>query len=143
MDESSLDNHEELQQAETINEEDDKEVEEEPAEEPQQKSCRRSERTRKEPVALSCSDEGQQIDVKAQQHHQTVNKIRVERKHNLFHTAEQGEEHSTPEAMVLGRCMGDIARRCSEELVFSQQHILEKGPRKFGKQGKQATVKEV
>ena len=58
---------------------------------------------------LSHSNGGQQVDAKAQQCHQTVNKIRVERKHNLFHTAEQGEEHSTPEAMVLGGCMGDIA----------------------------------
>ena len=45
--------------------------------------------------------------------------------------------------MVLGGCMGDIARRHSTELFFAQQHILEKGLQKFGKQGKQATVKEV
>ena len=45
--------------------------------------------------------------------------------------------------MVAGRCMKDIARRHSTEPVFAQQHVLEKGLRKFGKQGKQATVKEV
>ena len=67
---------------------------------------------------LSHSNGGQQVDVKAQQCHQTVSKIRVGRKHNLFHTAEQVDDHSTQEAMVLGRCMGDIARRHSTELVF-------------------------
>ena len=92
---------------------------------------------------LSCSNGGQQVDAKPQQCHQTVNKVRVERKHNLFQTPEQVEECSTPEAMVLGRCMGDIARRHSEEPVFSQQCTLEKKLRKFGKQGKQAAVKEV
>ena len=77
------------------------------------------------------------------QHCQTVNKVRVERKHNLFHTEERVDECSTQEAMVLGRCTRDIARRCSTEPVFAQQHTLEKGLRKFGKQGKQAAVKEV
>ena len=67
----------------------------------------------------------------------------MERKHNLFQTPEQIKECSTTEAMVLGRCMGDVARRHSEELVFSQQCILEKGLHKFGKRGKQAAVKEV
>ena len=67
----------------------------------------------------------------------------MEGKHNLFQTPEQVEECSTTEAMVLGRCTRDIARRHSEELVFSQQCVLEKGLRKFGKQGKLATVKEV
>ena len=136
--ESLLDDQNAVQQVETVNEDDDEEVEE-----PQQQRHRRSERTRSEPVALSCNDEGQQIDTKAQQCCQTVNKIRVERKHNLFQTPEQIEEHSTTEAMVLGRCMGDVVRRHSEELVFSQQCVLEKRLLKFGKQGKQATVKEV
>ena len=45
--------------------------------------------------------------------------------------------------MVMGRCMGDVARRHSTELVFAQQHTLEKGLRKFGKRGKQTAVKEV
>ena len=103
----------------------------------------RSERTRKEPTVLSCNNGGQQVDTKAQQHCQTVNKIRVERKHNLFHTAEQVDDCSTQEAVCLGRCLQDIALRHTTELVFAQQHILEKGLHKFGKQGKQATVKEV
>ena len=101
-------------------------------EEPQQQQHRRSERTRREPVAPSHNDGGQQIDTKVQQCYQTVNEIRVERKHNLFQTPEQVEEHSTTEAMVLGRHIGDTARRHSEELVFAQQRTLEKGPRKFG-----------
>ena len=112
-------------------------------EEPQQQTHRRSERTRTGPAVLSHSDGGQQVDTKAQQCHQTVDKIRVERKHNLLHKAEQVDEHSTQEAMATGRCMGDIARRHSTELVFAQQHTLEKGLHKLDKQGKQAAVKEV
>ena len=39
--------------------------------------------------------------------------------------------------------MGDIARKCSTESVFAQQCMLEKGLHKFGKQGKEATIKEL
>ena len=67
----------------------------------------------------------------------------MERKHNLFQTPEQVDDCSTQEAMCLGRRVQDIALRHTTELVFAQQHTLEKGLRKFGKQGKQATVKEV
>jgi len=92
---------------------------------------------------LSCSNGGQQVDAKAQQCHQPVNKIGVEKEHNLFQTPERVDDHSTQEAVCLGRCTQDIALRHTTELVFAQQHILEKGSHKFGKQGKQATVKEV
>ena len=79
-----------------------------------------------------------------QRHNNVIKQLtRLERKHNSFQTPEQIEEHSTTEAVVLGRCIGDIARRCSEELVFAQQHTLDKGLCKFGEQGKQATTKEV
>ena len=144
MDKLSFDDQEELPQADTVNKEDNKEVDQQLTEEVEQlQQHRRSERTRIKPAVLSCKDRGQQVDTKALQHCQTVNKIRAERKHNLFHTAERVDECSTQEAIVLGRCMGDMARRHSTELVFAQQHVLEKGLQKFGKQGKQATVKEV
>ena len=102
MDELSLDNQEELQQVETVDKEDDKTVEEQPTEEQPQQSCQRSERTRKEPTVLSHNDRGQQVDAKVQQCHQAVDKVRVEKKHNLFHTAKQVNECSTQEAMVTG-----------------------------------------
>jgi hypothetical protein len=69
-------------------------------------------------------------------------RIQMEHKHNLFQQSvgkERTLEYREDECLVVARFLDDI----QQKFGFGQQHTLEKGLRKFGDQGVQATEKEI
>ena len=105
---------------------------------------RRSTRTRTPREDILTYDEtGKQTQMTAEQCCQIIEHIKLQEKHNLFHTSEQANEYSQQEAMMIGRLINDFNNQVGSEQAFAQQYILEKGLRKFGKKGKEAALKEM
>ena len=74
---------------------------------------------------------------------QRINDTKIEQRHDSSHQKSDAKEHDTMEAMVMGRHVDELNNECNAEKSFAQQCMLEKGLRKFGKAGQEATVKEM
>ena len=114
------------------------EEEEEQLEEP-----RRSTRIREPREKWTYTSPGTGVSTTASEYYQSIQDYRIEEAHNLFHTAEQVNEYDPEDAMLIARLIGDINHHYFSGEQHSQQYILEKGLKKFGKRGEDATLKEV
>ena len=74
--------------------------------------------------------------------HQSVENTKIEQQHNLAHDEADANECDTDEAMATARVMSEIDCKCKSESQFAQQHLFEKGLKKFGKEGEAAGFKE-
>ena len=125
------------------NNNDEENNEDEAVEENDTTEVRRSSRTR---TARTPHTPGESTTTtqQAARYCQAVKDIKTEQQHNMTHEESFHDvEHDDAEAMVLARAVNDMLHRCKTEQQHSQQHALEKGLKKFGNDGEEATVKEM
>ena len=103
---------------------------------------RRSTRARAASTQLTHESLGTNTTQQVKQCHQSVKNVKIEQQHNLTHNEADANECDIDEATVAAHVMSEVNCKCKSESQFAQQHLFEKGLKKFGKEGEAAGFKE-
>ena len=79
-------------------------------------------------------------------HQKTIlQSIEIDQKHNLFNQTRDKEEiiYDEYDSLMIARFMEGIDDKFKNEKCFAQQYNLQKGLKKFGKEGEEAALKEI